>query len=71
MPGAAGNNALPVFRADQEGTLLDTGNNTYAGGLRHDLVGNRLVRSRHDCVQDVFRVVDALIDRCLIVRCIG
>src|SRR6202043_3392830 len=71
MPGATTDDTLTIFRAHQEGAFLHTGDDTQAGGLRHDLVGYRLIRGRHDLVQNIFSAFDASVEGCLIVCCIG
>ena len=71
MPGAASNNTLAIFRADQESAFLHTGYHADARCLGHDLIGNRFIWSRHDFVQNIFRALDASIEGCLIVCCIG
>ena len=68
MAGAAGDNPLTVFSADQEGAFLYTGNDAHARGLGHDLIGNRLIWGRHDRVQDIFGTLDACIEGRLIFR---
>jgi hypothetical protein len=62
MAGAAGDDALSVLAADQEGTLLEAGDYCDAGGLRGYVVGDASVWGGHEFVKHHVGRFDAFIE---------
>jgi len=62
MAGAAGDDALTIFRADNKSTLLEAGNNGDAGSMRGHAIGKAVIGSVHEFVQNCMGCVDARIE---------
>ena len=70
MAGAAGDDALAVFGADDEGTLLEAGNHYDAGSMRGYAIGKAVIGGVHEFMKNLMGCVDARIEFGL-VSCVG
>jgi len=62
VAGAAGDDALTVLSADDEGSFFEGGHDGDASGLGGDAVGDALVGRAHELVKDFMGSFDALIE---------
>lgn len=62
MAGAAGDDTLTVLSTDEEGTLLEAGNDGDAGCVLRYAVWNALIGGGHDLVENFVGGLDTLIE---------
>jgi hypothetical protein len=68
MAGAAGDDALTVFAADDEGRFLEAGNNRNAGSVHGYAIGKAMIRGIHKFVKNCMGCIDARIEFGLVSR---
>ena len=61
MPGTAGDDALAIFTTDEEGTLLETGDDGNTGCVHGDAIGNAAIGSGHEFMQNFVGCLDTVI----------
>ena len=62
MAGAAGDDALAVFAADDECSFLEAWNNGYAGSMRGYAIGKAVVGGVHEFMKNLMGCIDAGIE---------
>ena len=70
MAGAAADDALAVFGADDEGSFLEAGNNRDASSMHGYAIGKAVIGGVHEFMKNRMSCVDACIEFGLI-RCVG
>ena len=70
MAGAAGDDALAVLTADDEGSFLEAGNDGDAGSVRGYAIGKAVVGGVHEFVKNFMGCIDASIEFGF-VSCVG
>jgi len=64
VAGAAGDDALTVLSADDEGSFFEAGNDSDTGGFGGDVFRDSFVRSCHEFVEDEVGRFNALVEFC-------
>jgi hypothetical protein len=62
MAGAAGDDALAVFTADNKGSLLEAGDNGYAGCVHGNAIWNAAIGRGHQLMKNGMGFIDAFVE---------
>ena len=62
VAGTAGDDALTVLCADDEGSLFEAGNNSDAGGFGSDVVGDAFIGRIHEFMKYLMGGFDAVVE---------